>query len=73
MFIQKNILGEHSPKSLVDTMIFYNGLFFDLHSGDQHKQLSSDGTVRHLVGFRLLGQIWLFIVKTITALLSNYW
>ena len=33
---KKNLLGDHSPKSLLDTMIFYNGLFFALHSGNEH-------------------------------------
>ena len=36
---EKGILGGHSPQSLLRTMIFMNGLFFALQSGDEHRNL----------------------------------
>ena len=36
---EKNILGDHSPESLLNTIIFMNGLYFALRSGDEHRQL----------------------------------
>ena len=36
---EKNILGDHNPQSLINTMIFMNGLYFALRSGDEHRNL----------------------------------
>ena len=36
---EENILGDHSPESLLNTIIFMNGLYFALRSGDEHRQL----------------------------------
>ena len=30
----KNILGDHSPETLLNTMVYMNGLYFALRSGD---------------------------------------
>ncbi len=36
---EKKILGDHTPQSLLNTMIFMNGLYFALRSGDEHRNL----------------------------------
>ena len=36
---KKTILGDNSPESLLNTIIFMNGLYFALRSGDEHRQL----------------------------------
>lgn len=33
---QKKLLGDHSPEVLINTIIFMNGLYFALQSGEEH-------------------------------------
>ena len=36
---QKKLLGDHNPQSLLNTMMYMNGLHFALRSGSEHRQL----------------------------------
>ncbi len=35
----KKVLGDHNPHALLNTVVFMAGLYFALHSGDEHRQL----------------------------------
>ena len=39
---EKGLLGDTTPRSLLDSMVFYCGLCFALHSGKEHRQLRNN-------------------------------
>ena len=39
---QKGLLGSNSPQTLLDTILFMNGMYFALRSGSEHRQLRND-------------------------------
>ena len=38
---EKKILGDDTPESLLNTIIYMNGLYFALRSGQEHRNLSA--------------------------------
>ena len=38
---KEGLLGDGSPQSLLNSMVFYNGLYFALQIGKEHRQLRS--------------------------------
>ncbi len=39
---EKHLLGSHTPKALLDTMVYLCGLYFALRSGQEHRSLQFD-------------------------------
>ena len=35
----KNLLGDETPEQLISTVVFYIGMYFSLHSGNEHRCL----------------------------------
>ena len=39
LLLVKGILGDHSPKALLNSVFYFNGICFALRSGDEHRCL----------------------------------
>lgn len=39
---KKGLLGDQNPQALLDTMMYYCGLYFVLRSGQEHRSLQLD-------------------------------
>ena len=36
---EKGLFGDHSPQALLNTMVYMNGVYFTLSSGEEHREL----------------------------------
>ena len=39
LFWEKKLLGDHNPETLLNTIVFMNGFYFALRSGNEHRDL----------------------------------
>lgn len=53
----KGLLGDDTPQRLLDTVLFYNGLYFALRSGQEHQQLQNRPCQIELIGDQVRSHI----------------